>query len=72
MKNVLIFALLNSLIVPTSKTSYTDRETKRKHYIKTSIADGRESFLLYVSTLNDLYVQIQNGIDHCFNTKQKL
>ncbi|KAL5239512.1 hypothetical protein ACI65C_006922 [Semiaphis heraclei] len=72
MKNVLIFALLNSLIVPTSKTSYTDRETKRKRYIKTSIADGRESFLLYVSTLNDLYVQIQNRIDHCYNTKQKL
>jgi len=72
MKNVLIFTLLNSPIIPTSKSSYIDRETKRKRYIKTSIAYGRESFLLYVSTLNDLYVQIQNRIDHCFNTKQKL
>lgn len=72
MKNVIIFALLNSLIVPTYKSSYTERETKKKKYIKTSIADGRDSFLLHVSTLNDLYVQIQNRIDHCFSSKQKL
>lgn len=51
-KNIVIFALLNSLIIPTSKSFEIDKVTNSK-CIKTPIANGRNSFLLlYGSTSN--------------------
>lgn len=71
-RNVVIFALLNSMLIPTSKSYEIDKVTKIKHITKTSIADARKSFMRLVPTTNDLYVQIQSEIDNCYSKKTTL
>jgi len=71
-RNVVIFSLLNSLLIPTSKSYVVDKVSKIKRIIKTSIADGRKSFMRIVPTTNDLYVQIQSEIDDCYSKKTTL
>lgn len=69
---MLIFILLNSILIPTSKSYNIDEITGKRKIIKTSIADGRSSLCLLVPTHNDLYSQINILIDNCYKTKQKL
>eukprot|EP00102_Acyrthosiphon_pisum_P021680 XP_016658890.1 PREDICTED: uncharacterized protein LOC107883421 [Acyrthosiphon pisum] len=71
-RNVVIFALLSSMIIPTSKSVEIDKVTKIKRITKTSIADARKSFMRLVSTTNDLYVQIQSEIENCYSMKTTL
>lgn len=71
-RNVVLFALLNSLIIPTTKSYEIDKVTKIKRITKTSIANARNSFMLLVSTTNDLYVKIQSKIDYCYSNKSTL
>lgn len=71
-RNVVVFALLSSMIIPTSKTVEIDKVTKIKRITKTSIADARKSFMRLVPTTNDLYVQIQSEIDNCYSMKTTL
>jgi len=40
--------------------------------VKTSIADGRKTFLLQVACMNDLHSQIQIEIDNCYTNRQSL
>lgn len=71
-KNVVIFALLSSMIISTSKSVVIDKVTKIKRITKTCIEDARKSFMHLVPTTNDLYVQIQSEIDNCFSMKTTL
>ncbi|KAL4141878.1 hypothetical protein QTP88_004433 [Uroleucon formosanum] len=71
-KNTVIFALLNSLIIPTSKSYEIDIVTNSKRIIKTSIADARNSFLLLCANTSDLYSQIQNKVDSYYEKKLTL
>lgn len=63
---------MNSLLVPTSKTCHIDKTSNKKRIVKTSIADGRKTFLLQVASMNDLHLQIQVEIDNCYKNKQSL
>lgn len=58
-RNFLVLDLLNALLVPTSKSYEIDSTTNKKRILKTSISDAKNSFLLQVTSLNDLHVQIQ-------------
>lgn len=49
-RNVIIFALLSSMIIPTSKSVEIDKVTKIKRITKTSLADTRKSFMRLVFT----------------------
>jgi len=57
LRNLLILDLMNSLLVPTSKTCLKDKATNKKRIVKTSIADGRKAFLLQVQSMNDLFIR---------------
>lgn len=63
---------MNSLLVPTCRTSVKDKITNKKRIVKTSIADGRKAFLLQVPSMNDLHMQVQVHIDNCYTNNQSL
>ncbi|KAE9521515.1 hypothetical protein AGLY_018114 [Aphis glycines] len=71
-RNLLMIILLNSILVPTSKSYIIDEVSNKRKIIKTSIADERNSLCLLVSTLNDLYCQVNTLIENCYKIKQKL
>lgn len=71
-RNVVVFTLLSSMKIPTTKSVEIDKLTKIKRITKTSIADARKSFMRLVPTTNNLYVQIQSEIDNCYSMKTTL
>lgn len=71
-KNTVIFALLNSLIISTSKSYEINKVINSKRIIKTSIADARNSFIIVCANTSDLYTQIQNKVDSYYEKKQTL
>lgn len=71
-RNLLLIILLNSILVPTSKSYTIDEVSNKRTIIKMCIADGRNSLCLLVPTLNDLYCQVNMLIENCYKTKQKL
>lgn len=71
-RNFLVLDLLNALLVPTSKSYEIDSATNKNHIIKTSISDAKNSFLLQVTSLNDLHVQIQLRIHNAYIKKEKV
>lgn len=57
------------MLAPTNRKSKINKETKKKQVIKSSIADSRNSFILWACTHSELQSKLKLMVDNCYSDK---
>ncbi|XP_054744370.1 uncharacterized protein LOC129248779 [Anastrepha obliqua] len=71
-KDLVIFYLLHSVLIPTGRTYRTCKQTKKKHFIMYTIADSRNSFLLWAPTSSELQSKLKLMVDANYMDKSTI
>lgn len=64
--------MLHSLLTPTNRKIKINKQTNKKQVVKSSIADGRNSFLLWGCTHSELQSNLKSTIDNCYSDKSTI